>query len=78
LAAAPKPLPAPGLAWLGDVAPVRSRKLYFSEKPLDPDKPNGPTEFYLTVDGQKPVAFNAKSGFAQYRREAGNGGRLDH
>jgi FtsP/CotA-like multicopper oxidase with cupredoxin domain len=62
LAAAPKPLPAPGLTWLGDVAPVRVRKLYFSEKPLDADKPNGPTEFYLTVDGQRPVAFDAKSG----------------
>jgi FtsP/CotA-like multicopper oxidase with cupredoxin domain len=62
LAAAPKPLPAPGVAWLGDVAPIRVRKLYFSEKPLDPDKPNGPIEFYLTVDGQKPVVFDGKSG----------------
>jgi FtsP/CotA-like multicopper oxidase with cupredoxin domain len=62
LAAAPKPLPAAGVPWLGDVAPVRTRRLYFSKKPLDPDKPNGATEFYITVDGQKPVAFDPESG----------------
>jgi FtsP/CotA-like multicopper oxidase with cupredoxin domain len=62
LAASPKPRLASGVPWLGDVAPVRTRRLYFSEKPLDPDKPNGPTEFYITVDGQTPVAFDPKSG----------------
>ena len=67
-----------GVTWLGDVAPVRTRRLYFSEKPLDPDNPNGATEFYITVDGQTPAAFDPKSGAAEYRREAGNGGRLDH
>jgi FtsP/CotA-like multicopper oxidase with cupredoxin domain len=50
---------------LGGVAPVRTRRLYFSEKPLDPDKPTGPTEFYITLDGQKPVAFDPKSGVPQ-------------
>jgi FtsP/CotA-like multicopper oxidase with cupredoxin domain len=62
LAALPEPLPASGLPWLGDVAPVRTRRLYFSEKPLDPANPNGPTEFYITVDGRTPVAFDPKSG----------------
>jgi FtsP/CotA-like multicopper oxidase with cupredoxin domain len=61
LAALPKPLPESGVPWLGDVAPVRTRKLYFSEKPLDPENPNGPTEFYIVLDGEKPVAFDPKS-----------------
>jgi FtsP/CotA-like multicopper oxidase with cupredoxin domain len=30
------PLTAPRLAWLGDIQPVRTRKLYFSEKLADP------------------------------------------
>jgi FtsP/CotA-like multicopper oxidase with cupredoxin domain len=61
-AASPSPLPASGVPWLGDVPPVRTRRLYFSEKPVDPDNPNGPTEFYITVDGETPVAFDPKSG----------------
>jgi FtsP/CotA-like multicopper oxidase with cupredoxin domain len=61
LAASPTPLPASGVPWLGDVAPARTRRLYFSEKPLDPNNPNGPTEFYITVDGQPAVAFDPKS-----------------
>lgn len=61
LAGSSEPLPKPGLPWLGDVAPLRTRKLYFSEKPVDPDKPNGPTEFFITVDGQTPVVFDPKS-----------------
>ncbi len=62
LAASPKPLPSSPLPWLGNVTPVRTRKLYFSEKLLDPNNPNSATEFYLTVDGQTPVAFDPKSG----------------
>jgi FtsP/CotA-like multicopper oxidase with cupredoxin domain len=60
-AVAPKPLPVSGLPWLGDVTPVRTRKLIFSEKPLDPNNPNGPTEFYLTVEGQPAVVFDPAS-----------------
>jgi FtsP/CotA-like multicopper oxidase with cupredoxin domain len=41
---------------------VRIRKLYFSEKLLEPNNPNSATEFYLTVDGQTPVQFDPKSG----------------
>jgi FtsP/CotA-like multicopper oxidase with cupredoxin domain len=62
LAASPKPLPAPAMPWLGSVVPTRVRKLYFSEKLLDPNNPNSATEFYLTVDGQTPQAFDPKSG----------------
>jgi FtsP/CotA-like multicopper oxidase with cupredoxin domain len=62
LAGAPHPLPAPGLAWLGSVAPVRTRRLYFSEKPTDPDNPASPMEFYITIDGKKPAMFDPQSG----------------
>jgi FtsP/CotA-like multicopper oxidase with cupredoxin domain len=62
LAASPKPFPPSPTPWLGNVTPVRVRKLYFSEKLLDPNNPNSATEFYLTVDGQTPQAFDPKSG----------------
>ena len=78
LAASPKPLPPPSVPWLGSVAPVRTRKLYFSEEPLDPNNPNGPTRFYLTVDGQTPAVFDPNSSDSQHHRETGNGGGLDH
>lgn len=61
LAAAPSQLPTPSAAWLGSVTPVRTRRLYFSEKPVDPDNPNGSINFYLTVDGQTPAVFDPKS-----------------
>jgi FtsP/CotA-like multicopper oxidase with cupredoxin domain len=51
LSANPQPLPPPKLKWLGDVAPVRVRKLYFSEKLDDPNNPASASEFYLTVEG---------------------------
>jgi len=62
LAASPQPLPASELPWLGTVAPVRTRRLYFSEKLLDPNNPNSATEFYITVDGETPQQFDPKSG----------------
>src|SRR5271155_2643938 len=62
LATSPRPLPASQLPWLGSVAPVRVRRLYFSEKLLDPNDPNSATEFYITVDGQTPAQFDPKSG----------------
>ncbi|MGC2272680.1 MAG: multicopper oxidase domain-containing protein, partial [Candidatus Sulfotelmatobacter sp.] len=62
LATSPQPLPPPQLPWLGSVAPVRVRRLYFSEKLLDPNNPNSATEFYITVEGQKPAPFDPKSG----------------
>jgi FtsP/CotA-like multicopper oxidase with cupredoxin domain len=62
----PSTSPAPPLppheTWLGDVPPVITRRLYFSEKLLDPNNPNSATEFYLTVDGQTPAPFDPSSG----------------
>ena len=58
LAATPAPLPPPATAWLGNIRPVRVRKLYFSEQPQDPSNPNSPTKFFITVDGQTPAVFD--------------------
>lgn len=59
LAASPEPLPPSSLVWLGDVKPVETRKLYFSERPEDPNHPaNSPTVFMITVDGQTPAPFD--------------------
>jgi FtsP/CotA-like multicopper oxidase with cupredoxin domain len=57
-----EPLVPSVLPWLGNVAPVRTRKLYFSEKLLEPNNPNSATEFYLTVDGETPAPFDMSSG----------------
>jgi FtsP/CotA-like multicopper oxidase with cupredoxin domain len=54
----PRPLAPSAVPWLGDVAPTRVRKLYFSEKLTDPTDPNSATEFYLTVDGETPKLFD--------------------
>ena len=64
LATSPVPLPVSTLPWLGDVTPVRTRKLYFSEKLTDPKDPNSATEFYITVDGQEPKVFDPHSSVA--------------
>ena len=64
LPTSPIPLEASTLPWLGDVAPVRTRKLYFSEKLTDPKDPNSATEFYITVDGQEPKMFDPHANVA--------------
>jgi FtsP/CotA-like multicopper oxidase with cupredoxin domain len=61
LESSPAPLPPPSAAWLGSVAPVRVRHLYFSEKLTNPDDPTSAVEFYLTVDGQEPKMFDMSS-----------------
>jgi FtsP/CotA-like multicopper oxidase with cupredoxin domain len=62
LPASTQPLPpTPARPWIGNTAPVRVRKLYFSEKLENPDDPTSASAFYLTVDGQKPVAFDPNS-----------------
>jgi FtsP/CotA-like multicopper oxidase with cupredoxin domain len=61
LPASSEPLPASTRPWLGDVAPVRVRRLYFSEKLEDPSNPNSATTFFITVDGQTPAAFDPNS-----------------
>jgi FtsP/CotA-like multicopper oxidase with cupredoxin domain len=63
VAASPRPevRPQAALPWLGNVTPVRVRRLYFSEKLEDPANPNSATTFYLTVDGQTPTPFDPAS-----------------
>jgi FtsP/CotA-like multicopper oxidase with cupredoxin domain len=61
LAKNPVPLPTSATTWLRDVTPVRVRRLFFSETPLDPKDPNSPPTFYLTVDGETPKAFDPSS-----------------
>ena len=56
------PLPPARFSWVGDAQPVRVRKLYFSEQLADPNNPASATAFFLTVDGQAPVAFDPNSG----------------
>jgi FtsP/CotA-like multicopper oxidase with cupredoxin domain len=58
----PEPLPPASEVWLGQVAPVRVRRLYFSEKLAVADDPTSAVEFYLTVDGQEPKMFDMNSG----------------
>jgi FtsP/CotA-like multicopper oxidase with cupredoxin domain len=58
LPSSPQPLPRAKLPWLGSVRPVRTRRLYFSEKLEDPSNPNSATTFYLTVEGQAPAPFD--------------------
>jgi FtsP/CotA-like multicopper oxidase with cupredoxin domain len=55
------PLPESPLPWIGEVKPVRVRRLFFSEKLEDPANPNSATEFYITVDGQTPAVFDPRS-----------------
>ena len=54
-------VPAPNSSWLGNAKPVRVRKLYFSEKPSDPNNPNSPTVFMLTLDGQNPAPYDPRA-----------------
>jgi FtsP/CotA-like multicopper oxidase with cupredoxin domain len=55
------PMAASSLPWLGSVAPVRTRRLYFSETLSDPNDPNSPTPFFITLDGEKPEVFDPAS-----------------
>jgi FtsP/CotA-like multicopper oxidase with cupredoxin domain len=50
------------LPWVGNVAPTRVRKLYFSEKLDKPNDPTSASAFYITVDGQTPAPFDPASG----------------
>ncbi|WP_210191169.1 multicopper oxidase family protein [Bradyrhizobium mercantei] len=55
------PLPRPERPWVGNVAPVRVRKLFFSEQPENPNDPNSPTKFFMTLDGETPKPFDPHS-----------------
>jgi FtsP/CotA-like multicopper oxidase with cupredoxin domain len=54
--------PIPVARWrfygLATATPVRKRKLYFSEVLSNPNDPNSPTNFYITVDGATPKLFD--------------------
>lgn len=56
-----EPLPRSERPWVGTVTPVRVRKLFFSEQPQNPDDPNSPTQFFLTLDGETPKPFDPQS-----------------
>ncbi|WP_210345567.1 multicopper oxidase family protein [Bradyrhizobium sp. CCBAU 53421] len=56
-----EPLPKPERPWVGNVAPVRVRKLFFSEQPENPNDPNSPTKFFMTLDGETPKPFDPQS-----------------
>ena len=58
----PHPLPMAQPTWLADLKPARERLLSFSEKPHDATNPNGPIDYFLTVDGQLPAVFDPASG----------------
>jgi FtsP/CotA-like multicopper oxidase with cupredoxin domain len=53
-----RPLRATGAAWVGDVAAVRTRRLYFSEHAHDPQDPKSATDFFISVEGQEPKLFD--------------------
>jgi FtsP/CotA-like multicopper oxidase with cupredoxin domain len=59
-----EPLPLPVRPWIGDVQPVRVRKLFFSEQQANPSDPNSPTTFFLTVNGNAPKPFDPNSDLA--------------
>jgi FtsP/CotA-like multicopper oxidase with cupredoxin domain len=43
---------------LADTQPSATRTLYFSEVLSNPNDPNSPTNFFITVDGATPVLFD--------------------
>lgn len=57
--ALPKSTPAKvtRFAALASATPVAQRNLYFSEVLEDPTNPAGPTNFYITEQGQQPALF---------------------
>jgi FtsP/CotA-like multicopper oxidase with cupredoxin domain len=61
LSSNPAPLPPPTRAWIGNVKPSHTRRLYFSETLQNPNDPNSPTTFMLTVEGQTPKPFDMSS-----------------
>jgi FtsP/CotA-like multicopper oxidase with cupredoxin domain len=46
---------------LSSVRPTGKRKLYFSEKLVDPNDPQSATQFFITEDGHAPVLFDPAS-----------------
>ena len=48
-------------AGLASAAPIRQRKLFFSEVISDPSNPASPTNFFITVDGATPTLFDSNN-----------------
>jgi len=46
---------------LSSVRPARRRKLYFSEKVVNPGDPKSPTLFFITEEGRSPAVFDPHS-----------------
>ena len=46
---------------LSSVRPTGKRKLYFSEKLVDPNDPQSATQFFITENGYAPVLFDPAS-----------------
>ena len=61
LPADPAPAAAPLRPWLGGVAPVRVRKLYFSEVQADPGNPASPVRYFITEQGHAPRPFDPEA-----------------
>ena len=58
LPSSPDSMVRPSQIWIGNIQPARTRKLYFSERPSDPNRTDSPTVFMLTVEGKLPAPFN--------------------
>jgi len=54
-------LPPAVRPWVGSVTPVRTRKLFFTERRADPTDPNSPTLFFITEEGKTPALFDPAS-----------------
>jgi FtsP/CotA-like multicopper oxidase with cupredoxin domain len=58
LDAHPQPAPQRAGEWLGNLEPVRVRKLYFSEVHSDPADPRSPITYFITEQGKDPRPFD--------------------
>lgn len=46
------------LVWVGEVKPMRLRRLFFYEEAENPKDPNSPTKFYITIEGHANKQFD--------------------
>jgi FtsP/CotA-like multicopper oxidase with cupredoxin domain len=46
---------------LSSVPPTRKRKLFFSERLIDPNDPQSATQFFITEEGHAPALFDPRS-----------------